>query len=142
MSAGTRYHVTVAGRTFEVEITASGATVDGTPVEADLGAIPDGPIRSLLLGGASHKVVARSEGKGRWDLQIRGRRLTAEVVDERTRRVCSMTAASTAPTGPKPMRAPMPGLIVRVEVAEGDAIVPGQGLIIVEAMKMENELRA
>ncbi|HSJ07617.1 MAG TPA: acetyl-CoA carboxylase biotin carboxyl carrier protein subunit, partial [Longimicrobiales bacterium] len=54
----------------------------------------------------------------------------------------AMTGRSAASTGPKPVRAPMPGLIVRVEVAEGDHLQPGQGVVVMEAMKMENELRA
>ena len=46
------------------------------------------------------------------------------------------------PTGPAPLVAPMPGMIVRVNVQVGDAVQPGQGLVVMEAMKMENELRA
>jgi len=53
---------------------------------------------------------------------------------------CSTNALG--PTGPRPVRAPMPGLVVRVEVSLGDVITAGQGVAIVEAMKMENELTA
>ena len=54
-----------------------------------------------------------------------------------------MTAlAAAAPTGPAPVRAPMPGLIVRVNVKVGDVVEAGQGVVVMEAMKMENELRA
>lgn len=137
-----RYHVTIAGRTLEVELSADGVKVDGEPVTADLETVPDGPVRSLLLDGASHRLVARARGRGAWELHLRGRRLTAEVVDERTRAIRAMTGASAAPAGPKRVRAPMPGLVLRVEVAPGDVVRPGQGLLIVEAMKMENELRA
>ena len=142
MSEGVLYHVTVAGRTHQVEIGPGGVTVDGTPVETDLQAIPEGPIRSLLLDAASHEIVARDEGRGRWDLHLGGHHLAAEVLDERTRAIRAMSGASAGPGGPKPLCAPMPGLVVRVEVAEGDQIEPGRGLIIIEAMKMENELRA
>ena len=136
------YHVTVAGRAYAVDLSAAGATVDGQPVAAELLAVPEGPVRSLLLDRASWRLVARSTARGRWELQVRGRRLVADVVDERTRAIRALTGASAGPTGPRPVRAPMPGLVVRVEVAEGDRVTPGQGLIIVEAMKMENELRA
>ena len=139
-----RYHVTagVPPRTVEVDLGPDGVRVDGEPVAAEIEAVPDGPIRSLLLDGASHRLVARSAGSGRWELQLRGWRVTAEVVDERTLRIREMTGSSAAALGPKPVRAPMPGLVVRVEVAVGDEVRPGQGLVIVEAMKMENELRA
>ena len=53
-----------------------------------------------------------------------------------------MTGAGAGALGPAPIRAPMPGLVVKVEVAVGDAVEEGQGMAIVEAMKMENELRA
>jgi acetyl/propionyl-CoA carboxylase alpha subunit len=137
-----RYHVTLAGRTVEVELAPDGVRVDGRAVAADLEAVPDGPVRSLLLDGASHRVVARSLEHGRWDLQLRGRRFGVEVLDERTRQIRAMIGSAGAASGPKPVRAPMPGLVVRVEVAVGDLVQPGQGLVIVEAMKMENELRA
>jgi pyruvate carboxylase subunit B len=137
-----RYLVLVQGRTVEVELGPEGVRVDGTPVQAELQAVPDGPVRSLLLDGASHRVVARKGEPGHWELHLRGWRLAAEVVDERTLKLREMTGANATAAGPKPVRAPMPGLVVRVEVAEGDEVRPGHGLVIVEAMKMENELRA
>jgi pyruvate carboxylase subunit B len=137
-----KYVVTIGARVLEVELAPEGVRVDGQPVVAELQAVPDGPVRSLLLDGASHRLVARAVEPGRWELQLRGWRLAAEVVDERTLKIREMTGASAAAAGPKPVRAPMPGLVVRVEVAEGEVVKPGQGLVIVEAMKMENELRA
>ncbi len=53
-----------------------------------------------------------------------------------------MAATSQASAGPAPLIAPMPGLIVRIKVAIGDLVQAGQGLVIMEAMKMENELRS
>jgi biotin carboxyl carrier protein len=63
-------------------------------------------------------------------------------VDERTRAIREMAGVKEGTRGPKALRAPMPGLVVKVEIREGDAVVEGQGLVIVEAMKMENELKA
>ena len=65
-----------------------------------------------------------------------------EALDERTRTIRDLTAAAAGPAGPAPLVAPMPGLIVRVNVAPGDVVHAGQGLVVMEAMKMENELRA
>ena len=53
-----------------------------------------------------------------------------------------MAGVSAGPVGPRPVVAPMPGMVLRVEVEEGDRVEEGQGIVIVEAMKMENELRA
>jgi pyruvate carboxylase subunit B len=66
----------------------------------------------------------------------------AEALDERMRAIKDLTAASAAASGPAPLVAPMPGLVVRVAVQPGDTVNAGQGLVVIEAMKMENELRA
>ena len=137
-----RYLVRVAGETLEVELDAEGVRVEGEPVSAELHAVPGGPVHSLLIDGASHRLVARGGERGHWDLTVRGWRLATEVEDERTRRARELTGSGVAVVGPRPMRAPMPGLVVRVEVDVGDTVQKGQGLVIVEAMKMENELRA
>ena len=136
------YHVTIGERTLVVEVEGGRVTVDGDPVEADLGRVGDGPVRSLLVDGASYRVAASASGGGVWDLHLGGRRVRAAVVDERTRAIRAMTGNGAAALGPRPVLAPMPGLVVRVEVAEGDTVRAGQGVVIVEAMKMENELRA
>lgn len=137
-----RYHVTLLGRTLVVDVEPDGVRVDGEPVEAELNALGDRGLHGLRIGTASHRVVARSEGRGRWRIHVDGASALAEVVDERTRAIREMTGASAGVDGPRPVRAPMPGLVVRIEVAEGDEVAPGQGLAIVEAMKMENELKA
>ena len=136
------YHVTIADRTFAVDLTGESITVDGEPAgAAELVALPGTPVRHLLLDGQSTTVVARRSGEG-WALHVDGWPMQANVIDERTRAIRAMTNASGAATGPRPVRAPMPGLIVRVEVAVGDRVRAGQPVIAMEAMKMENELKA
>jgi pyruvate carboxylase subunit B len=73
---------------------------------------------------------------------VDGYRFEAEALDERARAIRDITAATAKPTGPAPVVAPMPGLVVRVNVSVGDVIAAGHGAIVMEAMKMENELRA
>jgi len=136
------YRVMVGDRTFEIELGAEGVTVDGQLVDVDLAHVEATPVHNLLLDNTSHRLVAWRDGAGDWDVHLHGRRFRAEVVDERTRAIQEMTGAGAGPSGPKPIVAPMPGLIVKVEVAEGETVRPGQGIVIVEAMKMENELRA
>ena len=137
-----RYYVEIGSRTFEVELGPDGARIDGKPVTIEMAHVEGTDVRHLLLDGRSHRIVAGRNPDGSWNLHMRGRRLTATAVDERTRTIQEMTGAGAGPAGPRPVRAPMPGLVVKVEVSVGDAIEPGQGLVIVEAMKMENELRA
>jgi len=137
-----RYHVTIGGRAFEVEIVSDGARVDGRPVAVSLAHSDGTPVRSLLAGDRAHRVVAERTAPGRWRLGLRGSQVEAEVLDERTRAIREMAGSAAAPAGPAPIVAPMPGMVVKIEVAEGDRVEAGQGVAIVEAMKMENELRA
>jgi pyruvate carboxylase subunit B len=135
-----RYFVQIKGRTFKVDLGPEGTLIDGEPVHTDLAHVEGTDVRHLLMDGSSHRFVARREADGTWDLHLRGRRLQAKAVDERTHTIQEMTGAGAGPVGPKPVRAPMPGLVVKLEVEEGDRVGPGQGVVIVEAMKMENEL--
>lgn len=138
-----RYYVTVGSRMFEVEVGGDRVTVDGQPVQTDLLQVSDTPVRRLSVSGESHRVVAeKGDARGQWSLHLDGYRIAAEVVDERTRAIRAMTGRSAAVVGPRPIKAPMPGMIVRVEVKPGDKVAAGQGVVIIEAMKMENELKA
>jgi pyruvate carboxylase subunit B len=116
---------------------------DATPLHAQLSDIEGSPIRMVKIGTQVYRVVVqRRQGRGRYTLWIDGYRFEAEALDERTRAIRDLSAASASPIGPAPVRAPMPGLIVRVNVKAGDTVQAGQGLVVMEAMKMENELRA
>ena len=97
----------------------------------------------VKLGTHVYRVVAeKRQGRGRYTLWVDGYRFEVEALDERTRAIRDLSAANAAPTGPAPIIAPMPGLIVRVNVSVGDRVEAGQGIVVMEAMKMENELRA
>ena len=138
-----RYYVTAGSDTWEVVIDGARVTVNGQAFEAKLTQVPGTPLRHLSVNGASHRVVAdQGENNGEWLLHLDGFRLECEVIDERTRSIRAMTSRGAVSHGPKPVRAPMPGLVVRVEVNEGDHVKAGQGVVIIEAMKMENELKA
>lgn len=114
----------------------------GAPVHAELSDIEGSPIRMITIGTQVYRVVTQKrEGRGRYTLWVDGYRFEAEALDERTRAIRDMSAASAAPSGPAPVRAPMPGLIVRVSVKLGEMVEAGQGVVVMEAMKMENELR-
>ncbi|MEP7346026.1 MAG: biotin/lipoyl-containing protein, partial [Gemmatimonadaceae bacterium] len=77
-----------------------------------------------------------------YTLWMNGFRYEIEALDERARVIQELTAARSGPKGPAAVVAPMPGLVVRIYVAEGERVVAGQGVVVIEAMKMENELRA
>jgi biotin carboxyl carrier protein len=110
---------------------------------AELSDIEGSPVRMVTIGTHVYRVVAQKrQGRGRYTLWVDGYRFETEALDERTRAIRDLSAASAGPSGPAPMLAPMPGLIVRVNVQVGDKVEAGQGLVVMEAMKMENELRA
>lgn len=138
-----RYIVIVAGREIAVDVDGERVTIDGEPVQAHALPLEGTPVQLVTVGSEVHRVVVRrGDARGRYTLWIDGWRYEVDAVDERARAIRAMTAASAPATGPAPIRAPMPGLVVRVGVAVGDQVAPGQGVVVVEAMKMENELRA
>ncbi|HUQ79867.1 MAG TPA: biotin/lipoyl-containing protein [Gemmatimonadaceae bacterium] len=138
-----RYLVEVASRTVEVDIDGDRVRVGGVDVSARIAELPNTPITLLTIGDEVHRVAAtKGSSRGRFTLAIDGRRYEAEALDERTRAIRALSTAAAGPSGPAPLIAPMPGLIVRINVAPGDSVAAGQGLVVMEAMKMENELRA
>lgn len=115
----------------------------GMAVHAQLSDIESSPVRMVKIGTQVYRVVVeKREGRGKYTLWVDGYRFEAEALDERTRAIRDLSAANAAPSGPAPILAPMPGLIVRVSVKAGDRVEAGQGVVVMEAMKMENELRA
>ena len=133
----------VAPERLEAVVEGSTGVLAGSALApATLDAAGDATVRLLRVGTAVHRVeVRRLAGRGRYVLVIDGVRYEVEALDERTRAIRDLTAATAGPVGPAPLVAPMPGLIVRVSVRPGDVVQPGQGLVVMEAMKMENELR-
>jgi biotin carboxyl carrier protein len=116
---------------------------DEAPVRAELSDIEGSPVRMVKLGTQVYRVVTeKRQGRGTYTLWVDGHRFETEALDERTRSIRDLSAASAGPAGPAPIIAPMPGLIVRVNVSVGDRVETGQGIVVMEAMKMENELRA
>jgi biotin carboxyl carrier protein len=137
-----QYHVTIGARTLRVELDGGTVRVDGVELAGvELAAVPGTSVRHLIGDGRSTTIVAR-RGDAHWDLHINGWPVRAEVIDERTRAIQAMTGRGAASTGPRPVRAPMPGLIVRVDIEAGDTVAAGQPVVAMEAMKMENELKA
>lgn len=138
-----KYIVDVNGERITVELDGTHAVIDGERIEAALTPIAGTPVRLVRLGERVHRVVARrGSTRGQWTLDVEGSRVEAEALDERMRAIRDLTAATAASTGPAPLVAPMPGLVVRVGVEVGDTVSAGEGLAVIEAMKMENELRA
>ena len=139
-----KYVVQLNDRRHTVSIEPDGVKYeDEAPVRGELSDIEGSSVRMVKLGKHVHRVVTeKGQERGKYTLWVDGYRFESEALDERTRAIRDLSAANAAPSGPAPIIAPMPGLIVRVSVSVGDRVEAGQGLVVMEAMKMENELRA
>jgi biotin carboxyl carrier protein len=138
-----RYEVEVAGRTRAVTLhRADGrfiVSIDGREQVVD--AVPSGPhLLSLLIDGASHEVAVAPAGPGRWTVRV-GTTVLPVVLNGR-RSWGRGEPGDRAAAGPQRIVAPMPGRVVRVLVKSGDPVRARQPVVVVEAMKMENELRS
>ena len=130
-----------ARRTVEIEHDGSRwrISLDGESIDAD--ALEIAPnIFSILLNGNSHEVRVTPTAAGALTLQTGHQEFTAEVVDPRAWR--GRRHGALEAEGRQQVLAPMPGKIVRVLVQAGEKVEAGQGLLVVEAMKMQNEIRS
>ena len=137
-----KYQATVNGRTFEIEINADGRIlVNGEPRAIDFRELREGELYSLLVDHLSYEAVVE-ERDDQYHVLMAGDLYEVQVTDERSRRLASAFMALGDISGEVAIRAPMPGLIVRVPVGEGQAVAKGDTVVILESMKMENELKA
>lgn len=138
-----KYIVDVQGQRADVVLDGAGVRIGGTAIAAHLADVEGTPVQLVTIGDTVHRVVVqRGEGRGSYTLWIDGWRFAVEALDERARTIRDMAAASAAVKGPAPLVAPMPGLVVRVLATEGAEVRAGDPLVVMEAMKMENELKA
>ena len=140
-----KYVVELNGERVNVELNGATAIVNGERMTVALQSVAGTPVRLVRIGEAMHRVTSRRQpqnGRGSYAIDVDGFRYEVLALDERTRAIRDLSAKSEAASGPAPLKAPMPGLVVRIAVAVGDTVVAGQALVVVEAMKMENELRS
>lgn len=139
-----KYHVTLRNRTYVIDVDGGAVTIDGEKLESHWAVIPGTPLIHLLLGRESWTVACQQlDGAGhRWALGAAGERFEVAVQDDRSKQIEALTGQGPKTVVGGVVKAPMPGLVVRVEVQVGQHVAPGTGLVVVEAMKMENELRA
>jgi pyruvate carboxylase subunit B len=137
-----KYVVLLDGQTIEVEVDGDRVTIDGQAHSATLGVISGTPLRQLLIDGRPLTLSVEAVGRGRWALTPKGERWEIEVLDERTRHIRSLASGGDQRRAAGVLKAPMPGLVVRVQVQPGAQVAAGDPLVVLEAMKMENELKA
>ena len=140
-----KYYATVGDHTYEIVVDGQGAiTIDGEPLNVDMQQSGRLDLYSLLIDNKSHEIVVEPDDdvRNRYHVLVAGARHEIEVQNERTRRLASVNRDLGAPAGRMSIKAPIPGLVVKAPVVAGQQVERGETLIILEAMKMENELRA
>jgi biotin carboxyl carrier protein len=151
-----RYIASLGDQRFSISVDENSQqrqlTLDGTTYPADwlrigsAGAMPGTGRYSLLINNRSYEVVVRrleadDEGGQRYEVLIEGQPYEVRLEDERERALASL-AGGGHESGDAAVKAPMPGLVVNIPVAVGDAVERGQTVAVLEAMKMENDLGA
>jgi len=134
----TEIRVNGVKRSVEFDLSRREAAIDGRKIAADAAEISPG-VYSILLGGQSFEVIVEKSGEGLL-LRTAGREYQMEIADTRSWR--RGRAGSIELEGRQEVRAPMPGKIVRALSAPGEKVEAGQGLLVIEAMKMQNEIRS
>lgn len=140
-----KYFATVDDQTYEISIDHHGQiTVDGVEMIADMKLVGGQRFYSLILDHVSFEIVLDSDPEQRnlYGVMVSGLRYAVKVQDERSRRLALVDRNLRAPEGELIIKAPIPGLIVKVSIEPGQELAEGDTLLILEAMKMENELRA
>ena len=135
------WHVLIDGAAHDVHISTEGVSVDGSEIDLDLEYTPGDRIVEAMLGDEPLAVrVARS--RTGFKLTTRGASHTVRVLPAHIAPFAAHMVEKVLPDLSKFLLSPMPGLLVTLHVAEGDAVEAGQPLAVIEAMKMENILRA
>ena len=142
------FDIDINGSSRVVSVERAGAgryrvVVDGRPHEVDAARVGSFGLSLLLDGdsGVSREVqVTPAGGPGELLVRIDGRTVTAAINGRRTGRATGDGGANAR--GDQSVLAPMPGRVVRVLVTRGETVTSGQGVVVIEAMKMENELRS
>ncbi|NIM93110.1 MAG: biotin/lipoyl-binding protein [Anaerolineales bacterium] len=137
-----KYIAIIDGQEFEIEINVEDEIIaNGERVTIDYLSVAGQPVYSLIVDGRSYEALVQPTEDG-MEVLLQGQHFSVSVEDERQRRLRQTSGPSVAKSGELHMKSPMPGLIISVKVREGQEIDVGDSLIVLESMKMQNELKA
>ncbi len=139
-----RLQIEIAGRLREVELILEDgagryrAVLDGVALNVEARLLQPGVI-SLLMGNRAYRVVLEEDAEEP-AIHLAGKRFAYRIDDPRSLK--SRRGQTKSSAGPKTVKATMPGRVVRVLAAKGDTVEANQGAVVIEAMKMQNELKS
>ena len=137
-----KYIATIEDQEYEIDILSeTSVLINGIPHEIDFKRLRQYLSYSLLVDGKSYETNIYQDNRD-WEVLLRGRQFTVDVEDERERRLRLAAGHVSVHKGKYVLKAPMPGLVIAIPVAEGDQVSKGDVLVILESMKMQNELTA
>jgi len=137
-----KYITSVGDHEFLIEVVDEHhVSVDGTLYEVDFDAVSGQPVVSLLVDGKSYEAYVY-EDEQTFQVLLHGRMFPVMVEDEREKRLRAASGSRIAERGGFHLRAPMPGLVVAIPVGEGQEVQKGDVLVVLESMKMQNELKS
>jgi biotin carboxyl carrier protein len=137
-----KYVTTIGKREFIVDILDENhVVVDDMVYEVDFDSVSDQPVYSMIVDGRSYEAYVYSSEEG-WQVLLHGHLFPAVVEDEREKRLRAAAESSVAERQEFHLKAPMPGLVVSIPIGEGQEVKKGDVLLILESMKMQNELKS
>ncbi len=137
-----KYITTVNSHEYTIEIIDEAhLSLDGVMYELDFERVGNQPVYSLVLDGQSFEAHVYTDDE-QWQVLLRGDMYRAIVEDEREHRLRSQLEGAPAERGEFLLKAPMPGLVITIPVEDGQAVEKGDVLLILESMKMQNELKS
>jgi biotin carboxyl carrier protein len=137
-----KYVTTIENREYNVDILDEHhVNVDGVMYQVDFMSVGDQPVYSLIVNGTSVEAHIYPN-EDNWQILFHGTLFTASVEDEREKRLRAALAGRVAEHEDYHLKAPMPGMVISIPVQEGQVIKKGDVLVVLESMKMQNELRS
>lgn len=138
-----KYIAAIGEKEYEIEIVDEHHVIIGNRLyEIDLSPVSEQTVYSLLVDNKSYEVYTYPGENDSLHVFTMGRMYDVRVEDERERRLRAQAGKIVATGGEFHLKAPMPGLVVSIPVEEGQMVEKGQILIILESMKMQNELKS
>lgn len=137
-----RYSTTLNDRELLIEILDEDhIVVDGVTYDVDFESVSGQPVHSLIVDGNSYEAYVYPSDVG-WQVLLQGRRYLLHVEDEREKRLRAGLGGGPVEKSEFHLKSPMPGLVISIPVTEGQTVAKDDLLVILESMKMQNELKS
>lgn len=137
-----KYVTTLDGQEYTIEIIdETHIRINDQLLTIDFTDVSGQPIYSLLVEGKSYEAYVHFN-EGQWEVLMAGHQYRARVEDEREKRLRMAGGGAAADKGPFRLKSPMPGLVIAIPVSEGQEVKKGDVLLVLESMKMQNELKS